>query len=349
MIKKIFFLLILMASMHLYSCKQKNKENQKGQRQENSIDFLEGYIVKPMRLDQSINVSGTLKPFEETTLMPEVAGRVVKINLPEGRFVKAGTLLVKLYDGDLQAQLHKAQTQLQLAEETEKRQRELIKVNGISQTDFDQTVLQVVSIKNDIEVLKVQINKTELLAPYDGIIGLRNISLGAQVTPGTSLATIRAVHQLKLDFSVPEKYSREIKSGSKIMFTVQGDERKYEATVLATEQGIENTTRNLRVRAVVKSGSDSLIPGSFANVELKLRENHQALMVPTQAVIPQERNKILIVARNGKADFIQVKTGTRQDANIEVLDSIRSGDTIVTTGILFIKPGSSLKFSKISK
>jgi membrane fusion protein (multidrug efflux system) len=334
--------------MNLTSCKSKKDDAQRISK-ENSIDFLEGYVVKPLKVDQSINVSGTLKPFEETTLMPEVAGRVVRINLPEGKFVKAGALLVKLFDGDLQAQLHKAQTQLRLAEETEKRQSELIKVNGISQTDFDQTVLQVISIKNDIEVLKVQISKTELLAPYDGIIGLRNISLGAQVTPSTILATIRAVHQLKLDFSIPEKYSREVKAGSKVTFTVQGDEEVYEATVIATEEGVEAATRNLRVRAVIKRGGNSLMPGSFANVQVELRKNQPTLMVPNQAIIPQEKKKLVIVARNGIADFVQVRTGVRQDMNIEVLDSIKEGDTVVTTGILFIKAGTKLKFAKITK
>lgn len=344
----IFYLLALL--VFLTAChKGTNSNSQKNKKQDNAVDFLEGYVVKPVVLDQTINVSGTLKPFEETTLMPEVSGRVVNIYLPEGKFVKAGTLLVKLFDGDLQAQLHKAQTQLQIAEQTQNRQSELVKVSGISQTDYDQTVLQVVSIKNDIEVLKVQIRKTEVLAPYDGMIGLRNISLGAQVTPGTALATIRAVNQLKLDFSVPEKYSREVKEGALVRFSVQGDDKKYDARVIATEEGIETTTRNLRVRAVVSTGTKSLIPGTFANVEVRLRENQKALMVPTQSIIPQERNKKLIVARNGKAVFVKVRTGIRQDENIEVLDSIRQGDTVVTTGILFIKPGAKLKFSKVTK
>jgi membrane fusion protein, multidrug efflux system len=349
MIHKINLLLIISAMLIVASCKSKNKDERGAKKQDNTVDFLEGYIVKPMKLDQTINVSGTLKPFEETTLMPEVAGRVVNINLPEGKFVKAGTLLVKLYDGDLQAQLHKAETQLQMAEQTQKRQNELIKVNGISQTEYDQTILQVVSIKNDIEVLKVQIRKTELLAPYDGTIGLRNISLGAQVTAGTALATIRAVQKLKLDFSIPEKYSREVKAGSQVLFTIQGDDKKYEATVLATEEGIEAATRNLRIRAVVNPGAGNLIPGTFANVIVNLRENQNALMVPTQAVIPQEKNKKLILVRNGKAKFVQVRTGTRQDINIEVLDSVKAGDTVVTTGVLFIKPGAKLKFAKINK
>jgi membrane fusion protein (multidrug efflux system) len=310
---------------------------------------VEGVIVKPTVLDQTISISGTLKPFEETVLMPEVPGRVVSINLPEGGFVKQGTLLVKLFDGDLQAQLRKSQAQLEIEEQTQKRQSELVNVNGISQTDYDQTVLQVNSIKADIEVLKVQIRKTEVYAPFDGTIGLRNISVGAQITTATALATIRDVKELKLDFSIPEKYSNEIKPGTKVKFTVQGDDTQYDATVMATEQGIESSTRNLNARAVVKTKGITLTPGVFANVELRLNENTHALMVPTQSIIPQERNKQLIIAKNGKAKFITVKTGVRTASKIEVLNGIKPGDTVVTTGVLFLKPNAPLKFSKMKR
>ena len=311
--------------------------------------FIEGFVVKPSVVDRTISISGTLKPFEETVLMPEVTGRVVMLNLPEGKFVKQGTLLVKLFDGDLQAQLKKSQTQLELAEQTQKRQSELIKISGISQADYDEAVLQVHSIGADIEVLRVQIRKTEVRAPFDGVIGLRNISPGAEVTPATALATIRAVQQLKLDFSVPEKYSQEVKMGMKVSFTIEGDEKSYEATVSATEQGIEATTRNLKARAIVASGAGSLKPGSFANVSLQLGEIKNALMVPTQAVIPQERNKKVILAKAGKAQFVTIKTGVRQASIIEVTEGLSPGDTVVTTGLLFIKPGAALKFSKVTQ
>jgi membrane fusion protein (multidrug efflux system) len=310
---------------------------------------VEGVIVKPVVLDQIITISGTLKPFEETVLMPEVPGRVVYINLSEGGFVKQGTLLVKLFNDDLQAQLNKSLAQLKIAEQTEFRQNELVKVNGISQLDFDQTILQINSIKADIEVLNAQIRKTEVHAPFDGTLGLRNISIGAQVTPGTALATIRDVKHLKLDFSVPEKYSREIKPGVKVQFTVQGDEKKYDATVIATEQGIESGTRNLNGRALVDNNINSLIPGTFANVDLSLNQNKGALMVPTQSVIPQERTKQLIVAKNGRARFVTVKTGIRNVSSIEILSGITTGDTVVTTGVLFLKPDAVLNFSSVRR
>ena len=344
-IAKLF--VVIAITFALLNCTSRTVEKTMVRKQVNIVSDIEGFIVKPSVLDQTVSVSGTLKSFEETILMPDVAGRVVMINLQEGKFVRQGTLLIKLFDEDLQAQLHKSQSQLDLAEQTEMRQGELIKVNGISQLDYDQSVLQVHSIKADIEVLKVQIRKTEVVAPFDGVIGLRNVSMGAEVTTSTSLATLRAVKQLKLDFSVPEKYSRQIKTGMTVKFTIQGDDKKYDAVVMATEEGIDAVTRNLKVRAVVDANTASFVPGAFANVELRLDENKNALMVPTQAIIPSERDKQLIVAKFGKSKFLTVKTGIRQASMIEVLDGISPGDTIATTGILFIKPGVNLNFSKV--
>lgn len=347
--KLVYLSILIFLTIGFSGCTTRTADRNKVNRQVNIISDVEGFVVNPSVIDETIYLSGTLRPLEETVLMPEVAGRVVGINLQEGKFVPRGTLLVKLYDDDLQAQLHKSQAQLEIAEQTERRQSELMKVNGISQSDYDQSVLQVHSIKADIEVLKVQIHKTEVYAPYDGVIGLRNISLGAEVTSSTSLATIRALKQLKLDFSVPEKYSSQVRPGTKVQFTIQGNDDKHSATVIATEEGIDPATRNLKVRSLVEMGTSAIIPGAFANVELKLNENNDALMVPTQAVIPHERDKQIIVSKSGKANFVAIKTGIRQASLIEVTDGINSGDTVVTTGILFIKQGEVLKFSKVIK
>ena len=332
----------------LYSCQSAKSKSDSSDKKGKAISYIEGVVVKPALLDRSISVSGTLKPFEETVLMTEVAGRVIEINLPEGKFVKSGTLLVKLFDDDLKAQLHKAETQLEIAQKTEQRMAELLKISGVSQSEYDQSLLQVHSIKNDIEVLKVQIRKTEVMAPFDGVIGLRNISLGAQVTPGTPLATIRIIDKLKLDFSVPEKYSQDVVQGKKIRFSVQGDDKTFDAVVMATEEGISASTRNLNARAVVNVNGEHLVPGSFAKVDLILGDNRAALMVPTQAIIPQERNKRVIVCRNGKAEFAVIKTGIRQASAVEVIEGLNPGDTVVTTGLMFIRPGAELKFSKIT-
>ena len=158
---------------------------------------------------------------------------------------------------------------------------------------------------------------------------------------------ISLVEKLKLDFSVPEKYSREITPGKKLTFTIEGDTIRYSATVLATEEGIESETRNLKVRSIVDHASSGLKPGSFATVELELGKHEHALLVPTQSIIPQARSKKVIVANNGKAEFREVTTGIRKPDLIEVLKGVNPGDTVVTTGILFLKPKADLKFSKV--
>jgi membrane fusion protein, multidrug efflux system len=324
---------------------EKDKRGDKG-KVEKKVDAI---IVKPTLLINEISVSGSLLAFEEVELKNEVAGRVVKINLPEGKFVKKGTLLVKLFDDDLQSSLHKLTTQLAIQQKMYNRQSELLKVNGISQNDYDQTGLLLNSLKADIEVEKTLIRKTEVLAPFDGVIGLRNISIGAIVTPATLLSTIRTANKIKLDFSVPEKYSSVINTGMKVKFKMSNTDKVYDATVIATEQGIDVGTRNLKVRALVNSSARELVSGAFANVTLRLSENHNALMIPTQTIIPEEESKSVIVARNGKAHFITVQTGIRKASDIEITDGIQPGDTVITSGLLFLKEGGKLQYATIKK
>jgi membrane fusion protein (multidrug efflux system) len=311
------------------------------------VPKIDAYVVTPSTLVNEINVSGSLLPFEEVELKNEVAGRVVKLNLPEGKFVKTGTLLVKIFDDDLQANLKKLQNQLAIQETILQRQSELLKVNGISQTEYDQASLTVNSVKSEIDVLKAQIRKTEVLAPFDGVIGLRNISPGAVVTTGTLLATMRQQNKLKLDFSVPEKYSGMITPGLSVKFTMQGDATAYNASVMATEQGIETSTRNLRVRAIVDNPSKALIPGAYTNVELTLGENPSAMLIPTNAIIPQERTKSIIIAKQGKAHFVKVETGIRTTSTIEITSGVQPGDTVITSGVLFLKEGMKLEYASI--
>ena len=341
---------ILLAALFLKVGFSKSGGNDKGksmkEKQQKKVD---AYIVSPSLLINEIMVSGSLQAFETVDLKNEVAGRVVTINLPEGKFVKKGTLLVKLFDDDLQSQLKKMKSQLAIQQQIYNRQSELMKVNGITQNDYDQSGLTLNSLKADIEVQKTLIRKTEVLAPFDGVIGLRNISIGAIVTPSTLLATIRTANKLKLDFYVPEKYSSEIRTGMKVKFSMSNSAKTYDATVLATEEGIDDATRNLKVRAVVNSQSNELLSGGFSNVQLRLSENKNAIMIPTQAIIPQEENKIVIVSRNGIAKFAVVKTGMRKADNIEITEGVQPGDTIVTSGLLFVKEGSKLSFSTIKK
>jgi len=344
-IVRIAVLILILVPITLLLLHKKPEEKRKGkgggQRQ------VEALVIRPTTLLNEITVTGSLLSFDEVELKNEVAGRIVQLNLPEGKAVKKGTVLVKLFDDDLQAGLKKLKAQLALQQQIYKRQTELIKVNGISQNEYEQSLLQVNTLEAEIEAQKAQIRKTEILAPFDGVIGLRNVSLGAVVGTSTILATVRS-NRLKLDFFVPEKYGEDIKAGMNVDFSLYSGEKNHHATVLATERSIDDATRNLKVRAVITEISASLIPGAFANVQLRLGENSNALLIPTEAIIPMERNKQVVVARQGKAHFVTVKTGIRKEAKVEIIEGLQPGDTLVVTGLLFFKEGDVVQFSNVT-
>lgn len=308
---------------------------------------VNGFVAVAKNMKENIEVPGSLMPLEETEIRPEISGRLVSLYIQEGTAVQKGALLAKLFDQDLQAQLKKLQVQLEIAQKTLERQRELLKIQGISQQEVDLSELQVNNIKADMELVRVSISKTEIRAPYAGRLGLRNVSLGAYVTPTLVMTTLRQLNQLKLDFTVPEKYGNLFPKGKKVEFTVDGARRNFTATVLATEAAVAAETRSLKVRASVLGSDGALLPGAFAKVVLNTGGKDQSLVVPTQAVIPQARGKKVIVYRGGTPEFVDVETGVRDETFVQIIDGLSAGDTVVTTGLLSIRPNSKLVLKKM--
>jgi membrane fusion protein (multidrug efflux system) len=206
-------------------------------------------------------------------------------------------------------------------------------------------VLNVNNIKADIEITKANITKTEIRAPFSGRLGLKYISPGAFVTPLTVVTTISQINKLKLQFSVPEKYGSEIKNGQLVSFTVNGSAKTFAASVMATETAIGEDTRSLTVRALVSNSDPALIPGSFASVQMILGSNPNAIMIPNSAVLPQGRKKQVFLFKDSKALPMEITTGMRDSANVQVLTGLFPGDTLITSGLLFLRPGVDVKLS----
>jgi membrane fusion protein (multidrug efflux system) len=303
-------------------------------------------VATPQALSADIKVPGTILANESTEIHPEVSGRMVELHINEGTYVKEGALLAKLYDGDLQAQLRKLEVQLKIAEQTEKRQAELVKIQGISQQEYDLSLLQVLNLKADMDIIKEGIRKTEIRAPFAGKLGLKNVSPGGYITPATILTTISQVNTLKVQFNVPERYGAKLKPGLPVSFTVDGSDKSYVATIIASEISIDEDTRSLAVRALVKQPDASLIPGVFAEVKIVLGKNEQALMVPNNSIIPIGRKKQLYVYEGGKAMAREVTTGVRDSTNIQILTGIKVGDTVITSAVLFLRPGLEVTIAK---
>jgi membrane fusion protein, multidrug efflux system len=341
---------IMLMPLLLMACKQEKKSAAPpaGGPPKDMPVQVEGFVVIEKRLAENLEVPGTLQPFEETDIQPEISGRLVKLYIQEGNSVQKGALLAKLFDGDLQAQLKKLQVQLEIAQKTLERQQELLKIQGISQQEVDLSELQVNNIKADMELVRVSISKTEIRAPYAGRLGLRNVSLGAYVTPAMVLTTLRQLNQLKLDFTVPEKYGNLFPKGKNVQFTVAGARRNFSATVLATEAAVAAESRSLKVRASVLGSDAILLPGTFAKVLLNTSGTGQSLVVPSQAIIPQARGKKVVVFKAGLPEFRDVETGTRDEDYVQVVEGLQIGDTVVTTGLLSIRPQSKLVLKKVN-
>ncbi len=308
---------------------------------------VEAYVVKPQSFAENIEVPGSIIANETTEIHPEVSGRVVILNVAEGRQVAKGTLLAKLYDADLQAQLKKLQVQLEIANTNEERSSQLLKIQGISKADYDASLLNVNNIKADIDIIRTEITRTEIRAPFNGKMGLKNISPGAYVTPTTIIAVINQTGELKLDFTVPEKYTGKIKIGQIVNFSYEGSTKRYPAKIIATESSVAENTRSLKVRSLVQGRDEALIPGSFAKVQLGFDPDPNAILVPTQAILPQARGKKVVLASNGQAKFVDVTTGVRDSSRVQVTQGLKAGDTVVITGLLTLRPEGKLQVSKV--
>jgi membrane fusion protein (multidrug efflux system) len=351
-LKPVAIVLSLLLISVFMACKQKKADTaavagRQGAGQQ--VLALEGLIASSKTISAQIEVPGTILANESTEIRPEVSGRVVQLNIKEGAFVSQGTLLAKLYDDDLQAQMKKLDVQLKIADQTEKRQAQLLKIQGISQQDYDLSLLQVHNLNADLDIVKTAIRKTEIRAPFSGKLGLRNISPGAYVTPLTIATTISQVTQLKLQFSIPEKYGAQLKTGQNIDFTVDGVQKKFFATIIATETGVEENTRSLAVRALIKDKDESLLPGAFAKVKLALEKSVDAIMIPNSSVLPQGRTKFVFLYKEGKAKQTEITTGVRDSTNIQALSGINTGDTVITTGLLYLRPDVDVKLTKLAQ
>ena len=308
---------------------------------------VSGYVVKAERLDNKIFATGTIFSSEVVDLKPEVAGKIVQLNIREGQPVTKGQLLIKLNDTDLQAQLKKFKAQLKLTEQSEERLKKLLAVKGISQDEYDAITNQINNIKADIEFTQAQIAKTELLAPISGVMGLRSVSLGSYISSSSNIATIQQLNPVKIDFTIPEKYANTVRIGDAIAFSTEGSNDKYTGKVYATENQIDPIARTLKIRATASNPGNKLRAGAFVKVDFSLKEINNALMVPTEAIIPVLKGQQVMVSKNGKATPMNVEVGVRTDTKIQVTSGIQVGDTVITSGLMGIKPDMRVKITTV--
>lgn len=296
--------------------------------------------VRAQPLAELLSTSGTLLANEYVVITSETNGKVREIHFEEGRKVAAGDLLVKIDDLELTTQLERARFRVQLAAQREEQQRKLRDEGILSQDEYERQLSEKNVLEAEQRLIEGQLKKTEIRAPFAGTLGLRDISLGAYVSPQTRLTTLQDIEPIKLDFALPEKYTGLVRVGQEVTFKLKGDETARRARIFAVEPAVDAETRSLRLRATSPNPGGTLLPGAFADVEVAVNEKPQALVVPAIAIVPELAGKKVFVVVDGKAEPRVVLTGIRTNELVEITSGLRVGDQVITSGLLQIKPGS---------
>ncbi|MBL7861165.1 MAG: efflux RND transporter periplasmic adaptor subunit [Cyclobacteriaceae bacterium] len=309
-----------------------------------SVDAL---VIVPTLLDNKLNVTGSVLPNESLEIKSEVSGKITAILFREGNQVRKGDLLIQTDDDEIVAQLEKQKYNQKLNEDNEFRQRKLLEKDAISQEEYDNALNRLNTTVADIRLLQAQLSKTRIRAPFEGIIGLRFVSEGAYISPSTVIATLYNISPAKIEFAIPGRYSTQVTPGKKIRFTIESDLQLYEGEVYAIEPRIDPDTRTLKIRALADNKAGNLLPGQFVKVELILESIPNAILVPTEAVIPEQAGKKVYILENGKAKEVFIETGIRTANSLEVISGLKAGDTLLTTGILQLRQGLDVQIAKL--
>lgn len=299
-------------------------------------------VIRAERLGDRIATVGTLLPDEEVDLRSEISGKVERIFFREGSPVRKGEVLLKISDDELQAQLLRARYRQAIAEDQAERQRQLLAKEQIAQVEYDNAVNAMNVARADAQLIQAQLDKTEIRAPFAGVIGLRQVSEGSYLSPATSIAMLQDKRSIKIEFSVPEKYAGALAVGDEIHFSVQGVPQTFVGRIYALEAKIDQATRTLRLRALSPNPDGALIPGAFAEIVIALPEK-EALTIPAAALIPELKGHRVFLCVAGKAVSQSVKIGARSADRVTIADGVRAGDTLITSAILQLRPGMAVR------
>jgi membrane fusion protein, multidrug efflux system len=304
-------------------------------------------ILRPQKLDNRISSTGTVMANEEVEIRSEMEGKIRHIAFKEGGKVSKGDLLVKIDDKELQANVLKAQSQRKLAEDNEYRMRMQLKIEAVSQKDYDQALNELNLAKAGEQLLRAQLEKTELRAPFSGVVGLKYVSEGALLGASTRITTLQEINPIKVDFSIPGKYAGWVTAGTPITFTVQGSDRLQSGKVYAVDPKIDPDTRTLHLRALCPNADGTVLPGSFAAVEVPLQVVDSALLIPTEAMTADARGPKVFLYKGGQATPVMVQAGMRTDSVVQITHGLQAGDTVLTSGLMLIRPGAPISLTHV--
>jgi membrane fusion protein, multidrug efflux system len=309
---------------------------------------VDGNIVKPAVLKDELEITGTLEPNQQVDIVSELPRKIIRVNIKDGATVQTGQVLFEMDNADLLAQLEKLHQEEKLASLNEERLRDLIQHEAVVQQDYDQSFTNLKVLQAQIVELQVMLNKTRIRAPFSGQLGIVRVYPGAVVSVNTVLTHIQDNSQVKVDFHVPEKYAQTISNGSLQRFTVASDTKLYSAKVVAREAGVDQNTRTLLIRAISQNPGGHLLAGQSARMHLSLHSSANALLVSSQALIPSSQGYSVYIVKNKQVQLMAIEIGQRGPYSVEVLHGLNNGDTVVTSNLLRLMPGASVRFATLN-
>ena len=304
-------------------------------------------IIQPETLMDLLMITGVTIPDEEVDLSFESSGKITNIFFQEGSSVKKGQLLAKINDRPLQAELQKLQAQVPLAEDRVFRQKSLLEKDAVSKEAYEQVTTELEKLHADIELIKARIAQTELLAPFDGIIGLRNVSEGAYTSPSTIITILTKIIPLKIEFSVNEHQADFIFPGKEISFQTEGDLSVYKATVYAKESRVDPELFTLKSRALYPNTNGRLRPGRSAGIEIHSSPIDNALTAPSESIIKEMGRDIAYIYSEGRAKQVVLDIGMRTSSHVQIINGLTIGDTLIVSGVMQLRNGMPVAIDNI--
>ncbi len=315
--------------------------------QPKSVLRVKAMIVRADRAKTVIRSIGTLTANESVMLKPEVSGRIDRIGFKEGKAVEAGDLLVKLYDADLQAELSKLELRRKRAADNEYRQRKLLEKNGISRQEYEDALNDLDLILADIRYTKAKIEKTEIRAPFSGVMGLRRLSPGSYLSAGTDIAWLVNTDFIKIETRIPEEFAAQVGTGDTLEFRLRNTQTWTRALIYAVEPQVNSSSASILVKARLDNTGKGFIPGLSADIQIGYADRENTVYIPSWALIPDIEGQKVYCYRNGQAQEQRVHIGHRDSRRIEIIDGLDSGDTLIISGILQLRPGLTIDIDQI--
>jgi membrane fusion protein (multidrug efflux system) len=351
-IKTIIYIVVILA-MLMFILYPKFKPETTGPQaaggpRESTLLPVDGKLVQPRRIENIIKITGAILANESISLRSEISGKIEKIYFKEGQKVKKGDLILSINDDEIVAQVERLKYTQQLNEGIEYRQRQLLEKEAISREEYDIALTTLKTTGSDLKEREARLAKHKIHAPFDGIIGLRQVSEGSYISPSDLVANLYNIDPIKIEFSVPGKYTPLVDIGDKINFTVEASSSVFEGTIYAMEPKIDPQTRTLSIRAICDNDQEVLIPGQFANINYILNVLPEALMVPSEAIIPEMNSHKVFTYEHGTVNQTEVAIGLRTDKEVQIVSGIDPGDTIITTGILQIRQGMPVEINIVN-